>query len=161
MVGFFANTLVLRTDLDGGPDFTALLGRIRELALDAYAHQDLPFERLVEELAPERDLRINPLFQVMLQVGHLALEPIRLPGLELVTVPLERGQAMFDLVLSVTEQGETLNGTLEFHAELFAGATAERLVRHLAALPSRAASHPPRPLAPLPSPHAPPPPPLP
>jgi amino acid adenylation domain-containing protein len=150
MIGFFVNTLVMRVDLAGDPDFHTLLGRVRERALDAYAHQDLPFERLVEELAPERDLRLNPLFQVMLQVGNLPLAPISLTGLQLVPVPAARGQAMFDLLLSVAEQGEELLGTLDYDAELFAGATAERLARHYSALLVAAAAEPGRRLAELP-----------
>ncbi len=150
MIGFFVNTLVMRIDLAGDPDFRTLLGRVRERALDAYAHQDLPFERLVEELAPERDLRLNPLFQVMLQVGNLPLAPISLTGLQLVPVPAARGQAMFDLLLSVAEQGEELLGSLDYDAELFAGATGERLARHYTALLVAAAAEPGRRLAELP-----------
>ncbi|HXO42091.1 MAG TPA: amino acid adenylation domain-containing protein, partial [Thermoanaerobaculia bacterium] len=150
MIGFFVNTLVMRIDLAGDPDFRTLLARVRERALDAYAHQDLPFERLVEELAPERDLRLNPLFQVMLQVGNLPLAPISLTGLQLVPVPAARGQAMFDLLLSVAEQGDELLGTLDYDAELLAGATCERLARHYTALLLAAAAEPGRRLAELP-----------
>ncbi|HLX08013.1 MAG TPA: condensation domain-containing protein, partial [Thermoanaerobaculia bacterium] len=150
LIGFFANTLVLRIDLTGEPDFGTLLARVREGALDAYAHQDLPFERLVEELAPERDLRLNPLFQVMLQVDNMPLAPIGAADLELLPVPLARGQAMFDLVVSVAGQGEAITGVLEYDADLFAGATIARLVRHLVALLSAAVAAPGRHLAELP-----------
>ncbi|HLX09057.1 MAG TPA: amino acid adenylation domain-containing protein [Thermoanaerobaculia bacterium] len=150
LIGFFASTLVLRIDLSGGPDFRTLLARVRETALDAFAHQDLPFERLVEELAPERDLRINPLFQVMLQLGNMPMAPIRLADLELTPMKPQRGQAMFDLVLAAGEEKGAILGAIEYDAELFAGATAERLVRHFVTLLAAAAAEPRRPLAELP-----------
>src|SRR6185503_15286681 len=105
LVGFFVNTLVLRTRLEGQPSFRTLLARVRETSLRAYAHQDLPFERLVEALAPQRDLGRSPLFQVMFILERAPLADYRLPGLELAPIPRENATATakFDLTLTVIE----------------------------------------------------------
>ncbi|HEX2187810.1 MAG TPA: amino acid adenylation domain-containing protein, partial [Longimicrobiaceae bacterium] len=127
LIGFFVNTLALRVDLSGDPSFQELLGRVRETALGAYAHQDLPFERLVEEVAPERGLSHTPLFQVMFALqnvdygGGAAIAGLRLEpfGGEIRTV-------RFDLELDLREVGEELVGSLRFRTDLFDAATIER-----------------------------------
>ncbi len=126
LLGFFVNTLALRADLAGDPSFRALLGRVRESALAAYAHQDLPFERLVEELQPERDLSRTPLFQAV-----LAFDPARggelVPGLRCELPWIDNGTAKFDLSLFLQERPEGLAGVLEYATDLFDPATMARL----------------------------------
>ncbi len=150
LIGFFANTLVLRADLAGDPSFLALLARTRTMALDAYAHQDLPFERLVEELQPERDLAVNPLFQVMFQMQNVPQKGIELPGLSLLPVETERGSAMFELVLALRDAGRGFAGTLEYDADLFEATTIERLAGHWTSLLAGVAAQPDLPLSVLP-----------
>ncbi|HXQ72868.1 MAG TPA: condensation domain-containing protein, partial [Pyrinomonadaceae bacterium] len=131
LIGFFANQLVLRTSLAGNPTFRELLSRVREVTLGAYAHQDMPFEKLVEELQPERDLSRNPLFQVMfifqnnpmpaLEIGDLAMEPIE----------LTEATTAFDisLALNQTPNGE-IRGSVRYSTDLFDGSTIDRLTGH-------------------------------
>ncbi len=135
IIGFFVNTLALRTDLSGDPPFTGLLGRVRETALGAYAHQDLPFERLVEEIAPERSLSHTPLFQAMfaLQNARGGEDP-PLSGLRLERLPLETRATLFDLELELREDGEELWGGVRFRTDLFEAATVERLAAHYGVL---------------------------
>ncbi|MEH2041209.1 non-ribosomal peptide synthetase [Nostoc sp.] len=131
LIGFFVNTLVLRTDLSGNPTFRELLSRVREVALGAYAHQDLPFEKLVEELQPERHLSHTPLFQVMFVLQNTgSQEPLTLPGVSLSPLSVEESTAKFDLTLVVQEQKEELVATLEYNTDLFEPATAERMLGH-------------------------------
>src|SRR5215211_6838524 len=110
LIGFFVNTLVLRTDLSGDPTFKELLGRVREVALGAYAHQDLPFERLVEELQPERDLSRTPLFQVFFNMVNVPSSRIELPGLTIETIQrsseLDEPASKFDITLYAREREE-------------------------------------------------------
>jgi amino acid adenylation domain-containing protein len=145
LIGFFVNTLVLRTNLSGEPAFTALLRRVREVTLGAYAHQDVPFELLVEALAPERDARYTPLFQVMLVLQNARVgEAVKLAGLEVSGAGGESGTAKFDLTLFVEERGEELALVLEYNTDLFAARTIEqmlesfrRLVEGIVAEPER------------------------
>jgi amino acid adenylation domain-containing protein len=128
LIGFFVNTLPLRADLTGDPTFRALLGRVRESALSAYAHQDLPFERLVEELHPERDLSRSPLFQVMfsldpMQGGELS------PGLGCELLGVDTGTAKFDLSLFLEQEEGGLRAVLEYATDLFDAPTVARLGR--------------------------------
>ena len=128
LVGFFVNTLVLRTDVSGRPTFRELLRRAKETALAAYAHQDLPFARLVQELQPERGLALNPLFEVLLVLqGPAALEPRS--GLVWEPVPIDYGTAKFDLALFFERVPGTLRATLEYSTDLFDRSTVDALLR--------------------------------
>ena len=130
LVGFFVNTLALRTDLSGRPSFRELLGRVRATTLGAYAHQDVPFERLVEELQPERDLSRNPLFQVMFSLQNAPLEEFTLPGLRVEQVEIGNDATRFDMEFHLWEGGGVLAGSLIYSTELFDAATVERLLGH-------------------------------
>jgi amino acid adenylation domain-containing protein len=129
LIGFFVNTLVLRTDLSGNPGFRELLGRVRETALGAYAHQDVPFEKLVEELQPERDLSHTPLFQVLFVLQNALGDELRLPDLSVSPVKAETEIAKFDLSLFMMEQ-EQVKGVLVYNTDLFERETIERLLGH-------------------------------
>ncbi|MHC5720978.1 MAG: condensation domain-containing protein, partial [Nostoc sp.] len=113
LIGFFVNTLVLRTNLDGNPSFQQLLGRVRKVALEAYAHQDLPFEQLVEKLQPVREPSYTPLFQVVFVLQNAPLEALELPGLTLSPLEVEDGTAKFDLTLFMNSTEQGLIGTWE------------------------------------------------
>ena len=141
LAGFFVNTLVLRTDLSGDPTLAEVIGRARQTALDAYAHQDVPFERLVEMLHPDRSLARHPLFQVGLAVQNLPLAQWKLPGVDASPVPAAMGVARFDVSVTVRERrgaGGTpagLDGIVQYARDLFdagtAGQVTGRLVRVL------------------------------
>ena len=133
LIGFFVNTLVLRVDCTGDPAAAALLGRVREVTLGAQAHQDLPFDRLVRELEPERDPGRTPLFQTMV-VMQQPLDPIRLRGLESRFEMRDNGASMFDLTLYLTPVEEGLEGTMEYAAERFDATTVDRLCAQLRTL---------------------------
>ncbi|MER7466551.1 amino acid adenylation domain-containing protein, partial [Streptomyces sp. NPDC097981] len=130
LVGFFVNTLVLRTDLSGDPSFTELLGRVRETALAAYAHQDLPFEHLVEALNPARSLAHHPLFQTMLTLQNAPAGAFDLAGLQVATEHVHTGTAKCDLTFILAEQPGTdgLSGVLEYSTDLFDEASAAAIV---------------------------------
>jgi amino acid adenylation domain-containing protein len=134
LIGFFANTLVLRTDLSGNPTFRELAQRVRETALEAYAHQDVPFEMLVEVLQPERSMSYTPLFQVMFVLQNAPQEKLELPGLKLDLLDLDGGTAKFDLMLSLEESEEGLEGVCEYSTDLFDEATIHRLLGHFQTL---------------------------
>jgi amino acid adenylation domain-containing protein len=134
LIGFFVNTLVLRTDLSGKPSFRELLGRVREVALEAYAHQDLPFEKLVEELQPERNLSCSPLFQVMFVFQNASSMPLKLEGLTLSPLELENGTAKFDLTVSIREEPHGLKTSLQYNTDLFDSATILRMQGHFQTL---------------------------
>ena len=135
LIGFFINTLVLRTDLSGDPDGRELLQRVREVVLEALAHQDLPFERLVDELRPERVLGHPPLFQVMLAFQNAAPEGEReLPGLVVTPLGLDSEGAKFDLTLNLVEVGGRLGCVLDYDVDLFDADTAERFLGRFAVL---------------------------
>ncbi|HZF14101.1 MAG TPA: amino acid adenylation domain-containing protein, partial [Thermoanaerobaculia bacterium] len=137
LIGFFVNTLVLRVSLGAAtsrPSFRDLLSEVRQRALDAYTHQDLPFERLVEAVGGERSLAHSPLFQVMFGLQNAPVEGLELPGLALRLLPLEDGLARFDLSLMLFETAAGLAGGLEYDSELFDPTTAGRLVGRFARL---------------------------
>ncbi len=128
LIGFFANTLVLRGDLSGNPSFREFLHRMRNVALDAYTHQDLPFEKLVEDLRPRRDLNISPLFQVMFVLQNDPREDLKLKGVAASSVSINSETAKFDLLLSLRENEFGLVGTLEYDTDLFDSTTIERML---------------------------------
>jgi acyl carrier protein len=130
LIGFFSNMLVLRTDLSGDPSFRELLGRVREVTLGAYAHQDLPFEKLVDELRPERDLSHNPLFQVVFTLQNAPKPLPDLPGLTLSPLHIENTTAKFDLVLNMWETEQGLTGSMQYNTDLFEATTMARMLRH-------------------------------
>ncbi len=150
LIGFFANTLVLRTDLSGNPSFHTLLDRVRETLLDAYAHQDLPFEQLVEELRVPRDPSRNPLFQVMFVFQNTPSSQVELPGLTLDLNESYVGTATFDLLLVISENDGKLDGAFEYSSELFEEATVRRLLGHYQTLLEGIVEDPSRSLASLP-----------
>ncbi|HEV7518440.1 MAG TPA: amino acid adenylation domain-containing protein, partial [Thermoanaerobaculia bacterium] len=149
LIGFFVNTLALRTELAGRPPFRELVGRVREMALGAYAHQDLPFERLVEELQPARDLSRSPLCQVLLVLQNTPASPFALPGLTLEPVEVDAGVTKLDLQLTLAEAGGVIAGTLTYAADLFERSTVERMAGQLATLLAGAVADPGRTLAEL------------
>ncbi len=134
LIGFFVNTLPLRTDLSGDPTVRELLARVREVALGAHEHQDLPFERLVEELRPERDPSRAPVFQVMFDLQGSPAAGLELPGLAATLLPLETRSAKFDLTMSLAEGAGGLEGLVEYNADLFDGATIDRMSGHFGTL---------------------------
>jgi amino acid adenylation domain-containing protein len=134
LIGFFVNLLVLRVDLAGEPDLGTLLARVREAALGAYAHQDVPFERLVEELAPQRSLARSPLFQVQLVLGVGERARELAPGLPMVPLPVENRTAKYDLTLGLDVDGDGLLATLEYRTDLFETPTMVRWLGHFEAL---------------------------
>ncbi|HEU4797248.1 MAG TPA: amino acid adenylation domain-containing protein, partial [Pyrinomonadaceae bacterium] len=130
LIGFFVNTLVVRTDLDRQPTFRELMQRVKEVALAAYAHQDVPFEKLVEELQPERNMSYSPLFQVTISLQNDAEEEWTLPGLKLTSLPRETVSAKFDLVLTIIERQAELECLLEYNADLYDAVRIERMLVH-------------------------------
>ena len=134
LIGFFVNTLVLRTDLTGDPTFRELLRRVREVAMGAYAHQELPFEKLVEALQPEQNLSHAPLFQVMFAFQNVPRQTLELPGLVLTPLEVEHATAQFDMSLSLWEADDGLAGSLEYNTDLFAAETMRRLIGHFSTL---------------------------
>nr|QEO74622.1 Beta-ketoacyl synthase [uncultured bacterium] len=150
LIGFLVNTLVMRTNLAGDPTFEELLGRVREVALAAYAHQDVPFERLVEELQPARHTSHSPLFQVLFVLQNAPMPRLELPGLELSVMPVGNGTAKFDLTLSLAEESGGLSGSLEYNTDLFDDATIRRMAGHLKTLLEAVAADPVQHLSALP-----------
>ncbi|MBD2471153.1 non-ribosomal peptide synthetase [Nostoc sp. FACHB-145] len=134
LIGVFVNTLVLRTNLDGNPSFAELLKRVREVSLAAYAHQDLPFELLVEELQPQRNLSHTPLFQVMFVLQNAPMSALELPNLTLNLLEGDGVTAKFDLTLDMTETVEGLVATFEYNSDLFQESTIKRMAGHLQTL---------------------------
>ncbi|MDF5735721.1 MULTISPECIES: non-ribosomal peptide synthetase [unclassified Nostoc] len=134
LIGFFVNTLVMRTELSGTPSFREILNRVREVALGAYANQDLPFEQLVEKLQPKRNLSHTPLFQVMFQLQNTLTTTLELPSLTLSPLKFDKETAKFDLTLSMVEVKQGLIGTLEYNTDLFNAATITQMLGHFQSL---------------------------
>ncbi|XXY48795.1 non-ribosomal peptide synthase/polyketide synthase [Sorangium sp. So ce269] len=134
LIGFFVNTLVIRADLSGNPSFREVVGRVRERALAAYAHQDIPFEQVVEAVNVERDLGRHPLFQVMFILQNAPEGELSLRGLTLEGVEFETGTAKFDLTLSMVESDEGLEAGWEYSTDLFDAESVARMARHFETL---------------------------
>jgi amino acid adenylation domain-containing protein len=126
-IGFFVNMLAVRTDVSGNPTFRELLARVREAALGAYEHQDLPFEKLVEEIQPERDTSYAPLFQVMFHLDNLGPRSFELPGLTVTPLEADTGTAKFDLSLDLIESSTGLKGWFDYNTDLFDDSSIQRL----------------------------------
>jgi len=150
LIGFFVNTLVLRNDLSGNPPFRDLLHRVRQMALGAYEHQDIPFDKLVEELHPDRDLSRSPLFQVMFAFQNAPRQSRELPGLTVSPVEIINETAKFDLSLYTWEEKEGLRARLEYNTDLFDAATIHRMLAHFATLVQGIVTNPDRHLSDLP-----------
>ncbi|KUL63367.1 non-ribosomal peptide synthetase [Streptomyces sp. NRRL S-1521] len=151
LVGFFVNTLVLRSRAEAGQPFTEFLGDVRRTVLDAFAHQDVPFERVVDEVQPVRDTSRSPLFQVMVVLQNTPTVDLDLPGLGVTDVEPESEQAAFDLTLEFAETGSgELHALLTYNTDLFEAATAERMAEQLGAWLHAIAEDPCRPLGALP-----------
>ncbi|HEX4962826.1 MAG TPA: amino acid adenylation domain-containing protein, partial [Thermoanaerobaculia bacterium] len=131
LIGCLVNTLVLRTDLSGDPSFRDLLRRVRKIALEAHSHQDLPFERLADELETARTLNRTPLFQVMFALQNTPSESLDLPGVRLTQLPADSGTAKFDLELNVRQVAEGLAGAMTYSTDLYDASSVDRLLGHL------------------------------
>jgi amino acid adenylation domain-containing protein len=134
LIGFFVNSLVLRTDFSGNPTFRELLNRVREVTLGAYAHQDLPFEKLVEELHPARDLSYHPFFQVVFSLQNTPIEALELPGLTLSPFEFDSKTAKLDLEFHLWQDWESLKGQMVYSTDLFDDTTITRMLGHFQTL---------------------------
>ncbi len=150
LIGVFINTLVLRTLLDGNPNFQELLSRVREVATGAIAHQDLPFEKLVEELQPERGLSHTPLFQVLFQLRNVPQQAVEVQGLNFQEFQFERGIAAFDLTLDIVEEPEGLSCVFAYNIDLFDAGTITRMAGHFQTLLEGIVANPLHPISQLP-----------
>jgi amino acid adenylation domain-containing protein len=134
LIGFFVNTMALRTDLSGDPTFLELLERTREVALGAYAHQEMPFEKLVEEVQPQRNLNRQAIFQVMFVLHNAPSTALEIPGLAVNSMRVHNGTSKFDLLLSMREEAEGLHCIMEYNTDIFDDATIVRMLSHLRTL---------------------------
>ncbi|HEV2736817.1 MAG TPA: condensation domain-containing protein, partial [Longimicrobiaceae bacterium] len=146
LVGAFVNTLVLRTDLSGDPTFREILGRVRETTLGAFQHQELPFELLVEELAPERSMGHTPLFHALFVLQNNPEEALRLGGLRAEPFGAAGEAAKFDLTLALSGSGDGFRGSLSYRTGLWEAATAGRMLEHFVRLLEAVAADPGRPV---------------
>ncbi len=142
LIGFFVNVLVLRTDLSGNPTFRDCLERVRKVVLGAYNHQEVPFEKLVETLQPERDLSYSPLFQVMFALQNTPMPSLEFSGLTLSPLAVDNGTAKFDLTLDLSETSDGIDGFIEYNTDLFDGDTIARMVGHFQTLLEAIAANP-------------------
>ena len=142
VIGFFVNLLALRTDMSGDPPFRKLLGRVREVTLEAYANQDVPFGKLVEVLNPERGLSLTPLVQVLCVLQNAPMPPLELAGLEVSLLPVESGTAEFELILTMGETPEGLEGSLVYSTDLFDQDTITRMLLQYQTLLESVVAHP-------------------
>ncbi|MBE8986271.1 amino acid adenylation domain-containing protein [Nostoc sp. LEGE 12450] len=142
LIGFFVNSLVMRTNLAGDPSFNELLGRVRQIALGAYTHQELPFEMVVEALQPERNLSHTPLFQVMFALQNAPMSKLELAGLTISFLTAESKTTKFDLSLSMYNSGAGLVGVWEYSTDLFYSSTIERMTGHFVTLLEKIVANP-------------------
>jgi non-ribosomal peptide synthetase component F len=142
LIGFFANHLLLRTDLSGDPSFRELLRRVREAALGAYSYQDMPFEKLVEALKPKRSLSHTPLFQVLFTFLNTPRQLPQLAGLTVSALKIDNGMAKYDLTLFMSEAEQGLSGTFEYKADLFDAATIAQMASRFETLLESIAAQP-------------------
>jgi non-ribosomal peptide synthetase component F len=142
MIGLFINNLVLRTDFSANPTFRELLAQVRQTTIDAFTHDELPFEKLVAEVRPDRSGGVAPLFQHLFLHRNQTQNKRELAGLKLTPVPMHIGGAKFDLTLLLVEEGQHLAGTLEYSSDLFERETAERMARNFVALLHSALANP-------------------
>jgi amino acid adenylation domain-containing protein len=149
LIGSFVNTLVLRTNLQGDPPFSQLLSRVRDTCLGAYAHQDLPFEKLVEELQPARDLSRNPLFQAMFAFQNVSVLSLNLPGLVSEPIDVSTETSKFDFMLSLTDTSKEFAGFFEYNTDLFNRSTIERMIGHFKMLLEDILAEPDKPISAL------------
>ncbi|HYE48782.1 MAG TPA: amino acid adenylation domain-containing protein, partial [Azospirillaceae bacterium] len=150
LIGFFANTLVLRTRLAGNPTFREVLAQVRATAVGAYTHQDMPFERLVEELQPQRSLSYTPLFQVMFNLGVVGKESFSLPQIRIETARSHNQTTKRDLSLAMRDHGTSITGRWEYDVHLFQPTTIQRLSQHLLTLLAAVVADPACPIQQLP-----------
>jgi amino acid adenylation domain-containing protein len=150
IMGFFVNTLVMRLRLTGTPAFRVLLQQVREIALEAYAHQDLPFEYLVKKMQPERDLSYSPLFQVMFAWQDRSGQKLELSGVQVVPLYTERTTAKFDLSLSMADTSQGISGVFEYNVDLFSNQQIEQMAAHFQTLLEGIVTNPDRALLNLP-----------
>ncbi|MEH2219937.1 MAG: condensation domain-containing protein [Nostoc sp.] len=134
LIGFFVNTLVLRHQIKGNPSFSEFLSQVRQVAMSAYAHQDVPFEQVVEALQPERSLSYNPLFQTIFVLENFSLDTLELPNLTLTPQLVERGISQFDLTLMIWETKDGLIGSWQYNSDLFEADTIARMASHFQTL---------------------------
>lgn len=142
LIGFFVNQLVIRSDLSGDPTSRALLSRVRESVLSAFANQDLPFEQLVKAVNPDRERGITPLFQAKLVLNNTPQDRLDLGAVSIEPLPMEIGGSKFDLLFNVARSGVGLDFSVEYNADLFEEATIERMARHYRSLVTQLAAHP-------------------
>ena len=150
LIGFFVNSLVLRTNIGGNPTFLELLQRVKKVALGAYAHQDLPFEKLVEELHPERNLSRNPLFQISFSLQNTPIQTLELPEISLSLVEFDIGTAKLDLEFNLWEDVENIRGEVVYSTDLFDRATITRMLGHFQTLLAGIVTNPKQPICELP-----------
>ncbi len=150
LIGLFVNTLIIRADTSGDPSFCELLGRVREITLEAYSHQNLPFEKLVDELHPERSLSHTPLVQVVFVLQNVPMPNFELAGLKLSQIEVESGTTKFDLTLTMTDEEGGLRGFVEYNTDLFDSETIARLISNFQTLLEGIADNPHRRLSELP-----------
>jgi non-ribosomal peptide synthetase component F len=134
LIGFFVNTLPLRTDLSGDPTFRELLARVRGVALGAYARQEAPFEKLVSELQPKRNLNRMPLFRTLFSLQNMPAPAVNFPELKVTTITIDGGTAKFDMSMLMSETQQGLSGAMEYDTDLFDGTAIKKMLSHFQTL---------------------------